>query len=275
MSEYYSGKRTRGIFEPVRYGSGQGGEPFKLSRSKIELFLECPLCFYLDRRLGVGRPPGFPFSLNAAVDLLLKKEFDMHRAKGEPHPLMKAYKLEAVPFNHPELEKWRENFVGVQHLHSPTNLLITGAVDDVWVNQAGELIVVDYKATAKDSEVNLDADWQQSYKNQMEIYQWLLRQNGFKVSKTGYFVYVNGKRDAAAFDARLEFDVKLIPYTGNDTWIEPKLAEIKQCLLSDHLPTAAAACDYCVYRTAAASTEAAAGVTRRATKPETSQPGLF
>lgn len=32
--------------------------PFALSRSKVELFLDCPRCFYLDRRLGVARPSG-------------------------------------------------------------------------------------------------------------------------------------------------------------------------------------------------------------------------
>ena len=81
MSKYYNPKNTRNIFKP------ESKEPFRLSRSKIELFIDCPRCFYLDRRLGTGRPPGFPFSLNSAVDTLLKKEFDIHRAKGAPHPL--------------------------------------------------------------------------------------------------------------------------------------------------------------------------------------------
>ena len=36
-------------------------------------------------------------------------------------------------------------------------------------------------------------------KRQMEIYQWLLRKNGFKVSDTGYFVYANGITDARSF----------------------------------------------------------------------------
>ena len=34
-------------------------EPFKLSRSGLELFHDCPRCFYLDKRLGIGRPGGF------------------------------------------------------------------------------------------------------------------------------------------------------------------------------------------------------------------------
>lgn len=35
----------------------------------------------------------------------------------------------------------------------------------------------------------LDQDWQIGYKRQMEVYQWLLRQNGCTVSDIGYFVY--------------------------------------------------------------------------------------
>ena len=62
--------------------------PFALSRPKVELFMGCPRCFYLDRRLGIARPAGFPFNLNSAVDALLKREFDRYRAEGAPHPLM-------------------------------------------------------------------------------------------------------------------------------------------------------------------------------------------
>ena len=55
-----------------------------------------------------------------------------------------------------------------------------------------------------------DADWQDGYKRQMEIYQWLLRKNGLDVSDTGYFVYCNGKTDKEAFDGKLEFDIEFI-----------------------------------------------------------------
>src|SRR3989344_6961768 len=96
-------KRRSNIYDPA------SSAPFRLSRSKIENFMRCALCFYLDRRLGVGEPDGYPFTLNTAVDLLLKKEFDIHRAHGDPHPLMRYYKVDAVPFLHKELDRWREN----------------------------------------------------------------------------------------------------------------------------------------------------------------------
>ena len=185
----------------------------------------------------------------------MKKEFDIHRVAKTRHPLMERYGIDAVPYRHPDLGKWRENFVGVQVHHRATNLLITGAVDDIWVNSKDVLHVVEYKATAKDGKVNIDADWQRSYKQQIEIYQWLLRRNGLPVSDTGYFVYVNGRRDRQAFDGRLEFDVVVIPYEGSAAWVEQAITEAHRCLMADALPTQAPECDFCAYRAAATDVE--------------------
>jgi RecB family exonuclease len=128
---------------------------------------------------------------------------------------------------------------------------VTGAIDDIWVTSEGEVIIVDYKSTSKEEKVSLDKEWQIGYKRQMEVYQWLFRQNGFKVSSTGYFVYCNGKTDREAFDAKLEFEIDLIPYTGNDSWVEKALTDIRACLMNEKLPAPAKACDYCSYRKAA------------------------
>jgi len=223
-------------------------EPFPLSRSKVELFMDCPRCFYLDRRLGVGRPPGFPFNLNSAVDELLKREFDQHRAAGTPHPLMAGAGLNAVPHAHPQLDIWRQNFKGVRTVHEATNLELSGAIDDLWRDLGtGELIVADYKSTSKNGEVGIDADWQVTYKRQMEFYQWLLRRQGLKVSRRGWFVYCNGRKDLPAFDARLEFKISMIPYEGDDGWVEGTLREIRETLSAPEAPAPGEGCDYCDY----------------------------
>jgi RecB family exonuclease len=228
----------------------------KISRTKIELFTQCPRCFWLDKVKGVKRPSGPPFTLNSAVDHLLKKEFDIHRAQGSAHPLMKKYGIDAVPFQHEKINQWRHNFTGVQVEHKPTDLLIFGAVDDIWVTPKNELHVVDYKATAKAGEVELtDQGFHRAYKRQMEVYQWLLRGNGFTVSDTAYFVYVNGDKDVAAFDAKLEFKVKIISYKGSDAWIEPALGKIKVCLESEIIPQPSSACEFCQYRHSASEIE--------------------
>ncbi len=236
-------RRQRNIYNP------KDVEPFKLSRSKIEDFIKCPRCFYIDRRLGIGQPSMYPLNLNIAVDTLLKKEFDWYRERGEAHPIMIEHDVQAVPFQHDDLDEWRENFKGIQHHHAPTNFVLTGAVDDIWVDPDGNLIVVDYKATSKTTDVGIDADWQHSYKRQMEFYQWLLRRRGFPVSNQGYFVYANGRTDRRAFDNKLEFDLTLHGYDGDDRWVEDALVAIRKCL-HGKLPAPTEHCEYCQYREA-------------------------
>ncbi len=245
MSEYYTAKREKNLYNP------KSAEPFKLSRSKIDLYIRCPRCFYLDRRLGVGAPPSFPYTLNSAVDTLLKKEFDLLRKSGTAHPLMKKYGVDAFPAKHEQLDEWRNTFKGVRVLDKPTNLLVFGAIDDLWQNSKGEYMVVDYKSTSKSEEINaLDKEWQDAYKRQMEIYQWLLRGNGYKVLNTGYFVYCNGNTGAEKFDGKLEFVLTLIPYEGSDKWVSATIKDIHKCLNGDTIPQSAEDCDLCAYRNA-------------------------
>lgn len=242
MTQFYFGKRGKNIFDPASQA------PFALSRSRLENFMRCPRCFYLDRRLGVDQPPGYPFTLNSAVDTLLKKEFDIHRTQQSKHPFMAAYEIDAVPFEHKKLDEWRDPLHGVQYLHEPTNFLVSGGIDDVWINSEGKLHVVDYKATSKNGEVNIDADWQQGYKRQIEIYQWLLSHNNFQVSDIGYFVYANATTDRKAFDGKLEFSVKIIPYKGDDSWVAVELVEAHDLLMQDQLPDPSPNCEFCLYR---------------------------
>lgn len=242
MTEFERKPRSRNIFDPT------SEKPFRLSRSKIEDFVRCPRCFYLDRRLAVGPPSTPGFTLNTAVDELLKKEFDEYRALGEPHPLMIEHGIEAVPFEHDSLDDWRSNFKGVQVHHEPTNFIVTGAVDDVWVNPAGELIVVDYKATSINSDVTEETHLRASYRRQIDIYHWLLREAGFSVSRTGYFVYANGRRDRSRFDGSLDFRLTILTYQADPSWVEARLHQARACLIADDPPQPSSWCEYCAYR---------------------------
>ena len=243
MSKY--NKRQRNL-----YIKGQK-ESFTISRSKIESFFQCQRCFYLDRRLGLGKPSMPGWALNSAVDHLLKNEFDLLRESGQKHALMKKYEVDAIPLKHKDLPEWRGDvnlFSGAKYLHKKTNLIIDGLIDDIWINKDKEFLIVDYKSTSINGEVDLEGEYKQGYKRQMEIYQWIFRQLGFKVSNTGYFVYANGLKGDRIFDGKLEFDLTLIPYNGNDDWVEPIILEIKKVLESDKLPDCAEDCEYCAYR---------------------------
>ena len=216
----------------------------RLSRSKVDLFIECPLCFWLDQKSKVKRPSGPPFSLNVAVDHLLKNEFDASRGKNVPERLARE-NLSFVPTKHPSLERWRENFKGVTRQYRGIEFF--GAIDDLWHDMFGVHYVVDYKATSKADEVNLDADWQIAYKRQVEFYQWLLRGNDLEVSDQAWFVYANGIKGDGSFNDQLAFRTKLLSYTGNASWIEPTLDSLIECLASESPPSASEDCPYCQY----------------------------
>ena len=53
--------------------------------------------------------------------------------------------------------------------------------------------------------------------------------------------------DRQAFDKRIDFDVNLIEYKGDDSWVEETLFKIKKCLDSEEIPKSGDDCDHCAY----------------------------
>jgi len=194
--------------------------------------------------------PGW--SLNSAVDTLLKNEFDLLREKKEPHALMQNYKIDAVPFSHPDFPVWRDDNnkkIGAVTLHKETNLNIHGIIDDMWQNTTThKLHVVDYKSTSTDYPISLDNQYKLGYKRQMEVYQWIFKRLGFPVSPIGYFFFANATKNRPGFHGKLEFKTLIIPYSGNDDWVENTVFDIKRCLDQDRIPESAKDCQHCAYR---------------------------
>lgn len=234
----YKPPRQRNIF--------QKGKPFSFSRSKVDLFINCPHCFYLDRVKGLDTPPGFPFNINSAVDTLLKREFDTFRKNQTVPPLLSKNGYDLIPFNHDEIDIWRENFKGLRVNYKGYDF--SGAVDDIWVNSEGELFVVDYKSTASSEPIiSIDKDYHIGYKRQVEFYQWILTQMGFKVNNKSVFVYCTGDNTLPSFNGIMNFHIKLIEYIGNTSWVEKTLDKLIECVESDKIPESGLGCDYCKY----------------------------
>jgi hypothetical protein len=218
----------------------------KLSRTRLELFLDCPRCFWLTMHGVAKRPSGAPYTINIAIDALLKREFDECRYNNLEHWIIKKNKIKARPFDCEEIDQWRHNFTGVQFEDRKNDFLVYGAVDDVWVNPKGELIVVDYKATGAKEHKIYD-----SYKRQMEVYQWLLRKNGRKVSDTGYFLFCKANKEHGFPEGKLTFDLILEPLKGNSRWVPGAIRDAKKCFDKKKPPAAAKDCEYCPYVKAA------------------------
>ena len=228
-------------------------EVFKISRSKFSNFLDCERCFYLERVKGLKDPSMPGWALNSAVDELLKKEFDHYRKLQKPHPFVLKNKLNYIPFQHEQLDHWRDALRGgIAFTDSDTNLEIHGGVDDIWFNPDNdELIVVDYKAQSKEGTVEteeyLENKYHKGYKIQMDIYVYILRQMKFKVSDVAYFFVCNGLKTPEKFDATLIFDQTLVPYKTDTSWVKDKIVEMKKVLDAKKVPDINKTCEKCMF----------------------------
>ena len=233
-----SGFRTRAnsIYKPYQK------EDFKISRGKFEEFVNDPRYFYMDRVLGIKRPSMPGWSLNSLTDKLLKKEFDECREKQVPHRLMEENGLShLVPYKHEMMDKWRDSLHhGLQLKYKDTNILLTGGVDDIWQDTRDQsLVIVDYKSQASktpaSAEEYFSSPYRESYKTQLDFYNYLMQETGMKVSKQGYFVIVNAVQKDG-FHGCLNFDEVVIPYTCNTDWIPEKIDEMIEVLNSYEMP---------------------------------------
>lgn len=221
----------------------------KISRFGVESFIKCPRCFYLKYKYKI-EPKYIPFTLNIAVDKLFKNEFDHYRKKQQPHPIFIEHNLDAVPFQHEEIDNWRENFIGIKYYFEELNFSFSGAVDDVWVRPNGELIIADYKATSKqdfDIKERAQEPYFASYVRQLEMYKWLFSMNGFKVSDKGYIVYVNGKANEKMFKNSLKFDHYLAEIDLDDSWVKDITIEAMETLRANKMPKYHKNCETCCY----------------------------
>ncbi len=245
--------RHRGIFNPLN------SEPYELSRSRVENFFKCPCCFYLIQVRGVEFPSIPGFNINEATDILLKKDFDKYRGTKKTHPFLIENGLEhLIPFHHEHFDLWTQSMhFGAKDrmntIHKGTNLKIGGGLDDVWLNTKTDKIhIVDYKSTSQKSNkgpITLDDYYKGSYKRQMDLYIWIMRQKGFAVEDIGYFLYCDGDRFTKTpflgkEKAVMEFKMTLIPYQCDLRWIEPILFQIKKVLTSQICPPHSKSCEY-------------------------------
>ena len=245
--------RHRGQYDPSKR------EPYELSRSRIENFVRCPACFYLQQVKGIKFPSIPGFNINEATDVLLKRDFDEHRQSGTPHPFLEQKGLEhLVPLADDRFELWTQSLhFGAEGrfntVHQETNLKVGGGLDDVWFNRKTKQVhVVDYKSTSQKSagkQITLDDWWKASYKRQMDFYIWIMKRLGLDTSDIGYFLYCDGDRftDAKFLQsehATMQFKITLIEYASDYSWIEPTLFNIRDLLDKENCPPHADGCEY-------------------------------
>jgi len=182
------------------------GKKLKLSPSAINLMLECPRCFWLEKHKVWKRPAGVFPSLPGGMDMVLKKHFDKFMERGQLPPEIREYGLENgyTLFNDKaKLEIWRNNRKGIQYKDKTSGIILMGAVDNL-LTKGKKIIVLDYKTRG----YPLKEDTHEHYQAQMDIYNFLLRKNGYDTEDYAYLLFYYPREVSET--GELIFDTKLI-----------------------------------------------------------------
>lgn len=211
-----------------------------LSRWQLELFAECPRCFWLLKRHGIRQPEGYPLALNTAIDSLLKAEFDEYRAKGEPHPILIEHHITAKLFGDlKRLQEWRTNVHGLRWQDPATGHTLCGAVDDILEFPDGSLAVLDYKSSGA-KEITIYP----SYQLQMDVYTFLLQRLGYRTAPKAFFAFFVAVKDEG-FRDRLPFRRTLVAVTPHPERVLGLFKQAVELVLSDQMPGRGAECRLC------------------------------
>jgi len=181
---------------------------FKLSPSALNLMKECPRCFWLQQHKVWKRPQGpFP-SLPSGMDRILKNHFDKFRDKNQLPPELCEGKNAKECANmklfkdKEKLKIWQSNFKGISYTDKKGNEL-HGAVDNILVKEK-KLVVLDYKTRG----YALKEDTAEHYRLQQNIYNLLLRKNGYETEDFFFLLFYVPKEVMAS--GEVIFDTELV-----------------------------------------------------------------
>ncbi len=212
----------------------------QLSPSKIGVLNNCPRCFYMANNMSVRRPRGIFPSLPGGMDLVLKKYYDRYRILGILPSEVTAQISGEKPYSDIEkLKKWR-NWQSKALTIYIDEVKIIGALDDAVINLKEEISPYDYKT--KGSEPKDDGS--QYYQHQLDIYELMLKEKGFKTSGYAYLAYYFPVEVESMADVQFRCKIyKIKTSTAN------AIAIIKRAkkLLKGKMPAASNDCQYCAY----------------------------
>jgi len=183
--------------------------PYKFSPSSLSLLKDCPRCFWLHFNKKIKRPDSIFPSLPSGMDRILKAHFDSFRDRGEIPPELKELNGNVKLFDDVDLlDVWRNNFKGIQWTDKKGNLF-KGAVDNI-LKKGKKLVVLDYKTRG----YPLKEDTAKHYQNQLDIYNFLLRKNGYETENFAYLLFyhpnkVNENGDVAFHTDLVKMEISI------------------------------------------------------------------
>ena len=218
--------------------------PLRLSPSTLNLFLECPRCFWLHINKRIHRPRGIFPSLPSGMDNVIKVYFDKYREKGELPPELKNQIKEKLFPDLELLNKWRNWRTGLEYQNKALGVSLFGALDDCLVDQSANpkqarYIPLDYKTRGFPPR---EGDSEKYYGNQLSCYGLMLEENGYPVKDFAYVVYYSP--DVVQESGIIKFNIKPIKIDIDINKARKLLEEVVN-FLNKPIPERHSQCEYC------------------------------
>ncbi len=211
----------------------------KLSPSSLHLLDECPRCFWLQHNKGIKRPEGVFPSLPGGMDKVLKEHFDKHREKGEVPPELAGLSGVKLFEDAEKLAIWSNNRKGITWTDEKGNIL-RGAVDYL-LTKGNKLIVLDFKTRGYPTK----EDTPEFYQNQLNIYNFLLRKNGYQTEDHAYLLFYHPESVDA--DCRVKFHPELVRMNISVKDAEELFRKALK-VLAGEMPKPSEKCKFCAWQ---------------------------
>ncbi len=212
---------------------------YKLSPHSLNLYVECPRCFYETVAEKKARPSGpFP-SLPSGMDLIIKKRFDTFRKSGNLPPELKS--LEGLTLFQDEalLKEWRNQRKGMLWIVEDEHSL-TGSVDEILQTTNGNLVVLDYKTRGFPLK-----DTPTYYKLQLDLYNLMLRKNGYKTEDYSLLLFFYP--DSFNRSGSVKFNNQIVNFPVDVDSAEKTFRDALQ-LLKGKKPESSEECKFCEWK---------------------------
>ena len=218
----------------------------KISWSKLELFKECPRCFYYDVKLKVRRPSSDLLTFYNSVDASMKSEMDHCRASNTIPEVISQHDHPYRLSNHPRIGEWRSISQGLKFNWSD-DIVLLGLIDDLWEDERGKFVVVDFKSTVSQNTMQKLPPWHEKMQRQLSFYAYLFMKNGFDVHPKGVIFYVIGQTGKNGLFGKMNFDYQLFELPIETGWIENTVKDAIGILEDSIIPKHSSKCPFCTF----------------------------
>ncbi|MEK7630017.1 MAG: PD-(D/E)XK nuclease family protein [Patescibacteria group bacterium] len=212
----------------------------KISPSSLNLYRECPRCFWLQLNEGVKRPDHPSSTLPMGIDLTLKAYFDHWRKNGGVPPILKGKLPGKLLADQAQIAKFRSRSF-VWH-DKETDAYFTGILDDALELPDGETVPLDNKTKGfPPLQPHI------AHVTQMSAYTLILRENGFKTKNLAYLIYWFMNHKSFDMEKPLNFNVIVEEVITEPDKVKQLFQDAVTCLHGE-LPVPSTECGFCQYR---------------------------